>query len=91
MKAGHRLTVDRIEGDLAVVQVEGGPLLDIPLWFLPHGCQEGDLLVATPAHGDGYSRVEIRLNAEATRAARADTADRLDRLRSRDPGGDLVL
>lgn len=38
-------TVDRIEGDFAVVEWAEGELSDVPLSLLPHRVDEGDLIV----------------------------------------------
>ena len=38
----HTLVVDRFEGDLAVVQVDGTRFVDLPRWLLPLGVREGD-------------------------------------------------
>jgi hypothetical protein len=88
----HRLVIDRFEGDLAVVEVDGGPTLDLPRWLLPEGAKEGDHLTARREEaGEGAARIELRLDPEATRAARQEAVDTLGRLKERDPGGDLAL
>lgn len=90
--AEHRLVVDRFEGDLAVVEVDGGPVLDLPRWLLPAEAREGDVVhVSTESTGAGELRVRARLDPDATRTARDDAAARLERLRARDPGGDVEL
>lgn len=40
----ERFTVDRIEGDFAVLEGEGGSMSDVPLSELPEGVDEGDCL-----------------------------------------------
>ena len=40
----ERFTVDRIEGDFAVLEGEGGSMSDVPLSGLPEGVEEGDCL-----------------------------------------------
>lgn len=88
----HRFVVDRFEGDLVVVEVDGEHVLDLPRWILPEGAREGDVLVATrrAAAGDTVAW-ELRVDAEATARARADARRLVDRLRRKDPGGDLTL
>lgn len=89
---GHRLVVDRIEGDLAVVEVDGGAVLDLPLWLLPPGVREADVVSVTPAAGeDGSLSLVLRVDPAAAAEAREAAADRLARLRARDPGGDVQL
>jgi hypothetical protein len=87
----RRLVVDRWEGDLAVVQLEDGSVLDLPRWLLPPGAREGHVvIVETSTDGAGFGHM-LRIDPEATEAARAEAGAVLARLRSRDPGGDLVL
>ena len=37
-------TIDRLEGDLAVLEVEEGKTVTVPKTALPEGTQEGDVL-----------------------------------------------
>ena len=71
-----RVVVDRFEGELAVLIDDAGQTVDVPRGWLPDGTEEGDV-VALVAHDP---------DDEDDRAA-----DRLQRLRARDPGGDLDL
>ncbi len=87
----HRLAVDRIEGELAVVRLDGGPVLDLPRWLLPEGVGEGDVVEARVRDGAGERSVELRVDRAATAAARREAAEILDGLRAADPGGDLAL
>lgn len=90
--AERRLVVDRLEGELVVVEVDGGPVLDLPRWLLPAGVREGDVItVRSTAEAEGERKLLLRVDPEATRAARASVAERLERLRARDPGGDIEL
>lgn len=36
------ITIDRIEDDVAVLDLGDGRTVDVPLALLPDGCQEGD-------------------------------------------------
>ncbi len=75
-----------------MVEVDGGSAVDLPRWMLPPGAREGDVLLARPEPGeDGMLRLHLRIDDDATRAARASAAARLERLRARDPGGDVQL
>ena len=40
-------TIDRLEGDLAVLEVEEGKTVTVPKTALPEGAQEGDVLRIT--------------------------------------------
>ena len=70
-----RLTIDRIEGTLAIVE-HGGSTYDIPMELLPSGCEEGDTLVI------GCEKASVSRIKEAE--------DRLRRLEERDPGDDVI-
>ena len=54
-----RIVVDRIEGDLAVVEI-AGQIIDLPVGILPDGAREGSVLQLTIANGsdaDGRERL----------------------------------
>ena len=68
------VTVDRIEGDLAVLEV-GGTLVDWPRVCLPAEVEEG-------------SRLRLSLTIEATDTSDAEA--RLERLRARGPQDDII-
>lgn len=83
----RRLVVDRFEGDVAVVELDDGATADLPRWILPPDAREGSVLLLRA----GAGAVHIALDAEATRDASRAAREQLDRLRERDPGGDLEL
>lgn len=88
----HRLVIDRFEGDLAVVEIDGDRFLDLPRWLLPPGVREGEVVLARPTLGeDGERHLELWVDRAATEAARAEAEALLARLRRRDPGGDITL
>ena len=83
--------VDRIEGEAAVVVADDDQeMLDIPLNVLPHGVREGTVLRVTESK-DHLLWVSAMLDEELRlrRLRQAETA--LNELKSRDPGGDIVL
>lgn len=41
----QRCIIDRLEGDIAVCELEDGSMVDTPLSSLPEGVREGDCLV----------------------------------------------
>lgn len=66
-----RIAVDRIEGDIAVLDIGGDKTVDVPASLLPEGAVEGSVLTLT-----------LALAADAAK----DAAEaRLERLRSRSP------
>jgi len=88
----HRLVVDRIEGDLAVVEVDGDRFLDLPRWILPTGARGDDVVVVRRREtGDGAVTLELVVDAEATARARDEAKALIERLRRKDTGGDIVL
>ena len=89
--AAHELVVDRFEGDFAVVEVDGAAPIDLPRWLLPQGAREGDVVRARITPGAGGVRVDLRVDEEETARRRATVSERLQRLQSRDPGGDIQL
>ncbi len=91
MPETHRFIIDRHEGDLAVVEVDGGSLLDFPRWLLPHAARADDVLRVTVDAGPERTVVTIVRDAEASARARAEAEDAVARLKRRDPGGDLRL
>ncbi len=40
--------VDRIEGDVAVLEVDGARFMDVPLSRMPAGCTQGDVYEGEP-------------------------------------------
>jgi hypothetical protein len=74
-----RVSVDRIEGDRAVL-VFDGDTFDVPLALLPPGAAEGHVYALDWTRDAGE---EARL--------RASVADRLRRLAGDDDGGDFSL
>lgn len=40
--------VDRIEGDVAVLELDGAGFLDVPLEDMPAGCAKGDVFEGKP-------------------------------------------
>ena len=73
------IVVDRIEGEVAVLEIEGSTV-EVPATALPAGAGEGSVLALT-------------LNADAQGDVAAQARARLDRLKGRGPkkGGTLVL
>jgi hypothetical protein len=91
MSESHRFIVDRHEGDLAVVEVDGGPTLDLPRWLLPYATRPDDVLLVSIEQGTDRTAVTIVRDVGATERARAAARQTVDRLRRHDPGGDVIL
>src|SRR2546430_14126919 len=87
MPETHRFVIDRHEGDLAVVEVDGRSLLDVPRWLLPHAARPDDVLGVTVDAGPDRTVVTIVRDAAASARARAEAEDAVARLKRRGPGG----
>ena len=85
------MVIDRIEADLAVVELPGGEMLDLPLWMLPEAAKEGDVIRVKVSGSGAASRMELAVDAAETARRKAAVNESLARLRQRDPGGDIVL
>ena len=83
-------TVDRIEGDIAVLVGDDGVGVDVRRNALRVRAREGMVLrVPLSDHGPDWSSCTID-DAERERRL-AEARERLARLRNSDPGGDVVL
>jgi hypothetical protein len=88
IRAFSTYTVDRFEDDAAVLEASDGSMLRVRRSSLPSIVSEGDVIQAVPA---GACGIGFRLLHSATAEERRAAAERLGRLESRDPGGDLTL
>ena len=91
MTETHRFIVDRHEEDRTVVEVDGGAFLDLPRWLLPPATRGDDVLAVTVAGEGDRAVITVVRDAEATARAQADAAAAVERLKRRDPGGDVRL
>ena len=83
--------VDRVEGAIAVLIREGDERTeDVPLSALPAGSREGSVL-RVPELDGRPDWTAAALDEEAHRARLREAEEVLDRLRRRDPGGDVRL
>ena len=84
--------VDRVGRDTAsLVDDETGSTRDVARGDLPRDIREGDVL-RVPFHGSGAPDWKGAVADEGLRQERLDDARAaLDRLRRRDPGGDVKL
>lgn len=59
--------VDRIEGDTAVLEVDGTKFMDVPLADMPEGCTKGDVYEGgsgTWVKDDGAKAERLKTNAD---------------------------
>jgi len=82
--------VDRLEGDWAVVEVDVGKTIELPLAWLPPGAGEGTHLRVTHDVGADFSSLVLRVDREtADRRARQNRS--LPKPGRGDPGGNVSL
>ncbi len=91
MPETHTLVVDRHAGDVTVVNVDGRGVADLPRWLLPRRAAGDDVLAVTVEADAERATITIVRDADATRRARDDARAAIDRLKQRDPGGDVIL
>ncbi len=84
-------TVDRLEGDIAVLLGDDGKTYDVARRELPKGAREGSVLRA-PAGPKGAPDWSRAVLDEAERLRRLkETREQLDKLRKGSPKGDISL
>ena len=91
MTERHRWIVDRYEGPLAVVETDGAGTVDLPRWLLPAAARVDDVLTVSVAGDAERTVITVTRNPAATGAAREAARAAIERLRGRDPGGDVTL
>lgn len=84
----HTLIIDRLVDEAtAVVEIDGSSLAPIPRLLLPVDADSDAVLRVARGPRD----VSITIDSDATEAARRESARLMNRLRTRDPGGDIAL
>lgn len=94
-KDEHRWVVDSIEESVASIEVDGKDMITLPVWMLPDGVKQGDVIgvgVDRPAKGL-RSTLTLSVDDAATKKALADSAAQVKQHGSpvKDPGGDITL
>lgn len=62
-----RAIVDRIEGDTAVLEIDGTRFMDVPLGEMPDGCAVDDVYDGEPGHwtrDDAAKDARLKTNAD---------------------------
>lgn len=91
MAEHHRFIVDRHEEAHTVVEVDGVAFVDLPRWLLPRGARGDDVLAVTVEAEADRAVITIARDVAATERARGEARAAVERLKKRDPGGDLQL
>ena len=59
--------VDRVEGDVAVLEIDGAHFMDVPLAEMPEGCAKGDVFEGEPGswrRDDDAKAERLKTNAD---------------------------
>ncbi|MFL5489179.1 MAG: DUF3006 domain-containing protein [Gemmatimonadaceae bacterium] len=89
--SNHTWIVDVIEEGSASIEVDGRTVTPIPVWMLPEGVKEGDVLAVEHDRGRGKSVLAIETDHEAKREALTRSAKQVSRKSKADRGGDVQL
>ena len=91
MPETHQLIVDRHEDALTVVEVDGKGFVDLPRWLLPRAARGDDVLAVTVEAEADRAVITVVRDAAATARAQQESRAAVERLKQKDPGGDLRL
>ena len=85
--------IDRFEDPVAVLVSDVEHLADenVPRSSLPAGASAGDVLRVPPSAAGTPDWFAAVIDPKLRRARMEEARERLDRLRKRDPGGDITL
>jgi DUF3006 family protein len=86
----HTWVVDVVEDGSASIEVDGRSVTPVPVWLLPEGVKEGDVLAVTHDRGVGKSALMIETDSESRKKAMDRSARQVSR-KSKDRGGDVQL
>jgi hypothetical protein len=89
--ATERFVVDRREGDTLVVEDANGDLRDVPARELPRSCRSEGVVMDVPVVGGSPQWGQAVRNRTEERRRVTDLTKRMEKLRRRDPGGDVEL
>jgi len=87
----HTWIVDVLEDGSASIEVDGRSVTPIPVWMLPEGVKEGDVLTVTHDRGEGKSVLVIETDPGAKSRAMDGSAKQVSRKSKGDRGGDIQL
>jgi hypothetical protein len=95
-RAAHRWAVDGIEEGMARIEEDGERMITVPVYLLPAGVREGQILQVTSVPGEKRTLVvTVAADAAATAASlaksKAAMARAMAQSRKRDAGGDVAL
>ena len=85
------LVVDRFEATIAVLMSDDTDVVEVDRSLLPNGARPGAVLRVTRDIDDAILWNEASVDEQATADRLAQAEDLVEELRSRDPGGDIVV
>lgn len=75
-----------------VVQMEGGPVLDMPITMFPEGIRAGDVVfTAVLNRTDTSLTLQLIIDFDESSRRASEATARLEKLRRQDPGGDIQI
>jgi hypothetical protein len=83
--------IDDIEEGVARLEDPAGVFFEVAAGWLPAGAEAGDVLQVQSLSTPQGSVVTFRLDRDAARERLDEAGDTLERLRRRDPGGNVNL
>lgn len=90
-RSKHTWVVDVIEDGSAMIEVDGRTVTPMPVWVLPDGVREGDVLSISHTKKEGKSSLTIEVDPEAKARALERSEKQVARKGKNDPGGDIRL
>jgi hypothetical protein len=93
----HRWAIDAIEEGMARIEEDGERMITVPVYLLPAGVGEGQILDVTTAVGKEKGTLVVTVaadeaaTAESRAKSKATMARAMAQSRKRDRGGDVAL
>ena len=73
-RSKHTWVVDVVEDGSASVEIDGRVVTPVPVWMLPDGAREGDVLSVTHTKKDSRSSLVIEIDSSAKEKALSRSA-----------------
>lgn len=96
-RTSHRWAIDAISEGMARIEEDGERMISVPVYLLPSGVREGQVLQVSSAPGEGSGTLLVTVaadeeaTAESLAKSKATTTRAMAQSRKRDRGGDVAL
>jgi hypothetical protein len=90
-RKARKWVIDSIEEHVAAVEVDGRDMFHVPVWLLPEGAREGDVLSVEHDREGRESRVTITIDSDAGSEAIERSRAQAARRPAGDAGGNITL